>query len=59
MDLAGTKVDVLVTAPINKDTIQGGQLQDSRATPNTWPTTQASEEVLMILAYGQPCGWAW
>lgn len=48
-DLAATKVDVLVTAPINKDTIQGGQFKFPGHTEYL-ASVAGVDEVLMILA---------
>ena len=48
-DLAGTKVDVLVTAPINKDTIQGGSFKFPGHTEYL-ADVAGVDEVLMILA---------
>lgn len=48
-DLAGTKVDVLVTAPINKDTIQGGQFKFPGHTEYL-ADKAGVKDVLMILA---------
>ena len=48
-DLAATKVDVLVTAPINKDTIQGGQFKFPGHTEYLASIADV-KDVLMILA---------
>ena len=48
-DLASTKVDVLVTAPINKDTIQSGQFKFPGHTEYL-ADKAGVEDVLMILA---------
>ncbi len=48
-DLAATKVDVLVTAPINKDTIQGGKFKFPGHTEYL-ASMAGVEDVLMILA---------
>lgn len=48
-DLAATKVDVLVTAPINKDTIQGGKFKFPGHTEYL-ADIAGVEDVLMILA---------
>ncbi len=48
-DLAATKVDVLVTAPINKDTIQGGKFKFPGHTEYL-ANMAGVEDVLMILA---------
>lgn len=48
-DLAATKVDVLVTAPINKDTIQSGQFKFPGHTEYL-ADKAGVEDVLMILA---------
>lgn len=50
-DLAATKVDVLVTAPINKDTIQGGKFKFPGHTEYL-ADMAGVDEVLMILASG-------